>query len=105
MPSDKSFHPRLTWCWGTRLAVALPSLARPKGIVVTFPAELAWIPKVLRPMAELCSGERAHLFVCALTVCHMDAILRRQDEARRFLAGNMGADLAVQGIDVIAHEP
>jgi hypothetical protein len=35
----------------------------------------------------------------------MDAILRRQDEARRFLAGNMGADLAVQGIDVIAHEP
>jgi len=89
--------------WGTRLAVALPFLARPKGTVVTFPVELAWIPKVMRPMAELCSGERAHLFVCGLTVCHMDPILRRQDEARRFLAGNLEAGLAVQGIDVIAH--
>jgi hypothetical protein len=33
----------------------------------------------------------------------MDPILRRQDEARRFLAGNLEAGLAVQGIDVIAH--
>ncbi len=70
-----------------------------------FPEELAWIPKEMRPISELCSGEQAHLFVRGLTLCHMDAILRRQEEALRFLAGDIEAELAERGVDVIVHKP
>ena len=70
---------------------------------MTFPEELTWIPKEMRPIAELCSGEQAHLFVRGLTLCHMDAILRQQEEAQRFLAGDIEAELAVRGVDVIGH--
>ena len=67
--------------------------------------KLAWIPKKMQPIAHLCSGEQAHLFVRGLTLCHMDAGLRRQEEAQRFLLGDMEAELAVRGVDVIAHKP
>ncbi len=70
-----------------------------------FTGELAWIPKEMRPIAELCSGEQAHVFVRGLTLCHMDAILRRQDAARRFLVGDIEAELAERGIDVVVHNP
>ena len=70
-----------------------------------FTGELAWIPKEMRPIAELCSGERSHLFVRGLTVCHMDAVLRRQEEAQRFLAGDLEAELAARGGDVIVYKP
>lgn len=72
---------------------------------MAFPAELAWLPKEMLPIAELCSGEQAHLFVRGLTLCHMDAVLRRQEEAQRFLAGDMEAELALRGVDVIVHQP
>lgn len=68
-----------------------------------FTGELAWLPKEMRPIAELCSGEQAHLFVRGLTLCHMDAILRRQEEAQRFLVGDIEAELAVRGVDAIVH--
>jgi predicted dienelactone hydrolase len=67
--------------------------------------ELAWIPKEMRPIAELCSGEQAHVFVRGLTLCHLDAILRRREEALRFLVGDMEAELASRGVDVIVHKP
>ena len=67
--------------------------------------ELAWIPKEMRPIAELCSGEQAHLFVRGLSLCHMDAMLRRQEEAQRFLLGDLEAELAVRGVDGIVYEP
>ena len=70
-----------------------------------FTGALAWLAKEMRPIAELCSGEQAHLFVRGLAVCHMDAILRQQVEAQRFLASNIENELAVQGVDVIAHRP
>ena len=70
-----------------------------------FAGELAWIPKEMRPIAELCSGEQAHLFVRGLTLCHMDAILRQQAEARRFLTGDIEVELAARGVDVIVHKP
>jgi hypothetical protein len=65
--------------------------------------EWAWVPKEMRPIAELCSGAQALLFVRGLTLCHMDATLKRQDEAQRFLAGDIEAELAERGVDVIAH--
>jgi dienelactone hydrolase len=68
-----------------------------------FSGELAWIPKEMRPIAELCSGEQAHLFVRGLTLCHMDAVLSQREEAHRFLAGDIEDELAVRGVDVIVH--
>ena len=56
-----------------------------------------------RPIAELCSGERAHLFTSGLTLSHMDATLRRQADAHRFMSGDLKAELAARGVDVIVH--
>jgi predicted dienelactone hydrolase len=66
-------------------------------------AELAWIAKEVRPIAELCSGEQAHVFLRGLTLSHMDAYLKRQPAARRFLAGDIEAELAARGVEAIAH--
>src|SRR5262249_42501747 len=68
-----------------------------------FPAELSWIRKEMRPIAELCSEEQAHLFVRGLTLCHIDAILKRSDKAKQFLIGDIEAELALRGVDAIAH--
>ena len=54
-----------------------------------FTGELAWIPKEMRPIAELCSGEQAHLFVRGLTLCHMDAILRATGGSAAVFAGDI----------------
>jgi len=70
-----------------------------------FSGELAWISKEMRPIAELCSGEQAHLFARGLTLCHMDAVLKRQGDAQRFLAGDIEAQLAARDVDVIVHKP
>jgi dienelactone hydrolase len=53
--------------------------------------------------AGLCSGEQAHLFVRGLTLCHLDAVLRRQAGAQQFLAGDLEAELAARGVDVMVH--
>lgn len=70
-----------------------------------FTGELAWVLKEMRPIAEFCSGEQAHLFVRGLTLCHLDATLRRKEEAQQLLDGDMVAELAMRGIDAIAHRP
>jgi len=72
---------------------------------MTWSGELAWISKEMRPMAELCSGQQAQLFVRGLTLCHMDAVLRRQTDARQLLAGDVEAKLGERGIDAIVHRP
>jgi dienelactone hydrolase len=68
-----------------------------------FSGELAWLPKEMRPIAELCSGEQAHLVIRGLTLCHMDATLRRREDARRFLLGDVKGELAGRGAGVIVH--
>lgn len=60
--------------------------------------ELAWIPRDMRPLAELCPGEQARAFVRGLTLCHMDAILRGQAAAQRLWAGDLEAELAGRGV-------
>jgi predicted dienelactone hydrolase len=67
-----------------------------------FPAESSWVQQEMRSAAELCSGAEAHLFVRGLTQCHLDAILSGQEEAQRLLAGDIEAELADRGVDVIA---
>lgn len=70
-----------------------------------WPGDLAWLPNEMRPVAELCSGDQSHLFVRGLTLCHMDAILNQQDEAQRFLSGDIQAELAERGVEVFTHKP
>src|SRR5579862_2272336 len=61
--------------------------------------DLAKLQAEMRPIGELCSGEEAHLFVCGLTLAHFDATLRRQEQARKFLDGDIEAALAVRGVE------
>jgi predicted dienelactone hydrolase len=44
--------------------------------------KLSWIPKEMRPVAELCSGEEAHAFVRGYALAHLDGFLRGREEAR-----------------------
>jgi hypothetical protein len=65
---------------------------------------MAWLPKEMRPIVELCSGEHAHPFTRGLALCHMDAILKGQDDARRWLLGDVKAQLAARGVDAIVYQ-
>jgi predicted dienelactone hydrolase len=56
----------------------------------------------MRPIAELCSGEQAYVFLRGLTLCHMDTTLKCREEAEHFWAGDLQAELATRGIDAIA---
>jgi predicted dienelactone hydrolase len=69
-----------------------------------FTGELSWLPKEMLPVSELCSGEQAHVFVRGLTLCQLDAVLKRQEEASGFLAGDLEAELAERGVEVITHK-
>jgi predicted dienelactone hydrolase len=66
--------------------------------------ELAHIAEQMRPIAELCSGEQAHACIRGLTLCHLDAVLKGREEAQRFLAGDIEAELGARGIEVILHK-
>jgi len=68
---------------------------------MSFPGLAAWMQKEMRPIEELCSGDQAHLFVRGLTLCHMDATLKKMDNARQFLAGNIEAELAARGVEAM----
>jgi dienelactone hydrolase len=69
----------------------------------TFPAEAAWIPAAMRPLAELSSGEQSHAFVRGLTLAHFDATLRQIEAADRFLSSDVEADLAARGVDAFVN--
>jgi len=43
------------------------------------------------------------LFVRGLTVAHVDAVLKQNDEARRFLARDIRAELASRGVEAFVH--
>jgi predicted dienelactone hydrolase len=65
--------------------------------------ELDYLQKEMRPISELCTGEQSHLFVRGLTVAHFDAVLKQNDEARRFLAADIPAELASRGVEAFVH--
>ena len=65
--------------------------------------ELDYLQKEMRPIAELCTSEQSHSFVRGLTVAHFDAVLKQNDEARRFLAGDIQTELASRGVEAFVH--
>ena len=66
------------------------------------PNDAAWIPAAMRPIAELTSGEHAHVFVRALTLAHFDATMREVASARDFLEGDVLGALQARGVDAAA---
>jgi predicted dienelactone hydrolase len=68
-------------------------------------ADMAEMQKQMRPIAELCSEEQAHLFVRGLALSHLDATLKRRAEARQFLLGDVEAALAERGVEAIVPQP
>jgi dienelactone hydrolase len=70
---------------------------------MSLPGDAAWIPAAMRPVTELCSAEQAHTFTRGLALAHLDATLRRNDAAARFLAGDVEAALAARGVDAFAY--
>jgi hypothetical protein len=70
---------------------------------MTFPEELSWIPREMRPIAELSSGEQAHLFLRGLTLAHMDATLKQTPQARRFLEQDIVGELAARNVEATEH--
>jgi predicted dienelactone hydrolase len=68
-------------------------------------AELAEIQKLMRPIAELCFPEHAHLFVRGLALAHLDATLKQLEDARLFWRGDLEAGLAERGVEAIVHSP
>ena len=68
----------------------------------TFEGELAWLPGAMLPIAELISGEQAHLVARGLACAHFDATLRERADAIAFLSHDLEAVLARRGIAVSA---
>jgi dienelactone hydrolase len=68
---------------------------------MSLPGDAAWIPRTMRPMEELCSGEQAHLAVRGLTLAHLDATLHGSAAAEAFLSGDVEARLASQGVETL----
>jgi predicted dienelactone hydrolase len=66
---------------------------------MTFDGAAAWIPGSMAPIAELCSGDQAHLFTRGLTLCHFDAALMGNAAAESLLANDIEAELAARGVD------
>ncbi len=64
------------------------------------PGPFAEIAKIIPPIADLAPGEHAYAFNRALGLAHMDAVLRGNEAAAAFLAGDLVAVFAERGITV-----
>lgn len=63
------------------------------------PGDFERVAKTLLPASELCPGEQAYLFTRGLGQAHMDAHLKGDESAARFLSGDVRKALADRGID------
>jgi predicted dienelactone hydrolase len=68
---------------------------------MAFPEGLAWIPREMKPISQLSSGDQAQLFVRGLTLAHMDAVLKGREEARGLLEEDIAQLLAARGVDAV----
>lgn len=69
---------------------------------MAWPGDLSWLPKEMRPISELCTGEQSHLFTRSLTLAHLDATLRGIDAAQRLLVSGLEDELASRGVELVA---
>lgn len=71
---------------------------------MAFPEKLSWIPREMKPISQLSSGDQAHVFVRGLTLAHMDAVLKQSEEARRFWQGDIVQQLAARDVEALEHQ-
>lgn len=72
---------------------------------MTLPGEAAWMTAAMLPMSQLCPGEHGHAFARGLSLAHLDAALRGNDAAGRFLAGGAESALAARGVQAVQYHP
>lgn len=64
------------------------------------PGDFERIAKTVPPVSQLCSGEHAYLFVRSLGLAHMDANLKGNEYAARFLGEGIPTAMAERGVRV-----
>jgi predicted dienelactone hydrolase len=64
------------------------------------PGDFERVAKTVPPFTELCPAEHAYVFVRGLGLAHMDAHLKGNESAARFLAGDIAAALEARGVSV-----
>jgi len=72
---------------------------------LTLPGEAAWMTAAMLPVSQLCPGEHGHVFARGLSLAHLDAVLRGNDAAGRFLADGAESALAARGVQAVQHHP
>jgi hypothetical protein len=72
---------------------------------MTLPGEAAWMTAAMLPMNQLCPGEHGHAFTRGLSLAHLDAVLRGNDAAGRFLADSADNALAARGMQTMQYHP
>jgi predicted dienelactone hydrolase len=72
-----------------------------KQMVVLGDADHGHFGDLIEEVPGFCSAEHAHAFVRALGCAHMDAFLKQETAARRFLAGDLEGALAARGVSVL----
>jgi dienelactone hydrolase len=94
---------RLTFDWDRDLPTLY--LVAEDDVSLPLAGELAWLPREMRPIDALCTGEHAELFVRGMTLCHLDATIREHQRAREILGDDLQAQLARRGVAVVVHPP
>jgi hypothetical protein len=72
---------------------------------MTLPGEAAWMTAVMLPISQLCPGEHGHTFARGLSLAHLDAVLRGNDAAERFLADGAESALAARDVEAAQYHP
>ncbi|HEV2251985.1 MAG TPA: hypothetical protein VGS06_02205 [Streptosporangiaceae bacterium] len=72
---------------------------------MTLPGEAAWMTAAMLPISQLCPGEHGHTFTRGLALAHLDAALRGNDAAGRFLADGAQSALAARGVQASQYQP
>ncbi len=71
---------------------------------ITLPGAAAWMTAAMLPISQLCPAEHGHTFARGLSLSHLDAALRGNDAAERFLADDAGRALAARGVEAVRYQ-
>jgi hypothetical protein len=61
--------------------------------------------KEMQPMAKLTPAAEAQLFTRGLTLAHLDVHLKKNEDAQKFLRGDIEHELRLRGVEAINCNP
>jgi dienelactone hydrolase len=67
------------------------------------PGEAAWMTAAMLPISQLCPREHRHTFARGLSLAHLDAVMRGNVVAERFLADSAESALAARGVVAVSY--